>query len=206
MKSGLRAGSRSGLSLILGQEIIYLIMAVAVAAAIYFAMLVTPHMLPEKEPPIIVMRDTDGFTFATGSAEISPRFRKKIEDEVASKIRDFGGQYNADILEIIGHTDEIPLRTDNRAKGNLDRRLAPFLSGKSADLPIASDNVGLGMARAVAVARILKRSGLDKQFQIIPLSAGAFQRTDDSASTMQRAVADKARRRIVIRLRRKRRD
>jgi len=59
------------------------------------------------------------------------------------------------------------------------------------------------MARAIAVAHVLRESSLRDRFQIIPMSAGAFQRPNDTAALAGgTALPDRARRRIEIRVRR----
>lgn len=194
--------SRSTLHLQLGQEIIYLIMAIAIAVAFYMAVLQAKDDRPEIDPPIIVMREADGYYFATGSALLSPEFERRLRSEVIPRLEVTSRAYRATVIEVIGHTDEVPLREERRHGANLDRSLLPFLQDGVGE-PIAADNVGLGMARAIAVAHVLRESSLRDRFQIIPMSAGAFQRPNDTAALAGGdAVPDQARRRIEIRLRR----
>jgi flagellar motor protein MotB len=194
--------SRSTLHLQLGQEIIYLIMAVAVAAAFYMAVLRATDHRSQKDPPIIVMREADGYFFPTGSAILSTGFEQRLRREVVPRLAATGREYRATVIEVIGHTDEVPLRQSRRHETNLDRSLLPFLRDGSGE-PVAADNVGLGMARAIAVAHVLRESPLREEFQIIPMSAGAFQRPNDTAALMGgTAIPDQARRRIEIRVRR----
>ncbi len=195
------ARRRSMLHLQLGQEIIYLIMAIAIFAALYLAIQLTRDRRPEKDPPIILMREADGYSFPTGSALLSPEFERKLNEEVIPKVQETGTAYRATVIEVIGHTDQVPLKLVRRLEADLDKSLLPLLlTGKGE--PVAADNAGLGMARAVAVAHLLRKSPLGSRFQIIPLSAGPFQRPDDTAAVGGAAVADEARRRIEIRVRR----
>jgi hypothetical protein len=60
------------------------------------------------------------------------------------------------------------------------------------------------MARAVSVVVALKRLGLDRQFSIIPLSAGQAVDIGDTVPTGLEPADDRRRRRIEIRLRRTR--
>jgi flagellar motor protein MotB len=194
--------SRSTLHLQLGQEIIYLIMAIAVAAALYLAAQRAADRRNEIDPPIILMREADGYYFPSGSALLSSQFKQKLRTEVIPRLEATGRAYHATVIEVIGHTDEVPLRLDRRHEANLDRSLLPFLENGTGE-PLAADNVGLGMARAIAVAHVLRQSNLAQHFQIIPMSAGAFQRPDDTASLSGgTARADQERRRIEIRVRR----
>ena len=188
----------------LGQEIIYLIMAIAVAAVLYLAAVRAGDHRNDDDPPIILMREADGYFFSTGSALLTPEFEQRLRSEVIPRLVETGRTYGASVIEVIGHTDEIPLRQERRHSANLDRSLLPFLRDGTGE-PIAADNVGLGMARAIAVAHVLQQSHLRDSFQIIPMSAGAFQRPDDTAAlTGAPAAADRARRRIEIRIRRQR--
>jgi flagellar motor protein MotB len=199
----MKTGARSTLHLQLGQEVIYLLMGLAVCAALYFAALLKRDTADQRDPPIILMREADGFFFQAGSALLSPKFEKKLRDNVIPQVEKTGRKYRASVIEVIGHTDEVPLRLSRRAETNLDRSLSPFLLGTADREPIAADNVGLGMARAVSVARVLRASPLAASFQIMPLSAGPFQKNDDTAALGTDTPADmRQRRRIEIRLRR----
>jgi hypothetical protein len=96
------------------------------------------------------------------------------------------------------------MRVAGLGADNLDTALVPWFTGASAMTPTAHDNVGLGMARAVAVARALKAAGVDKGWTIVPLSAGPFLKPNDQVTDGKRKGADEAERRIEIRLRRPR--
>lgn len=196
----MKSGTRSTLHLQLGQEIIYLIMAIAVFAAM---ILFSRQSTIEREPPIILMREADGYSFDTGSAALSPDFQRKLAEQVIPQVSEIGDTFHATVIEVIGHTDEVPLKQSRRHVANLDQTLGEYLKDGTGE-PIAADNVGLGMARAVAVARVLRQSPLAQRFEIIPISAGAFQRPDDTAGGLgSGAVSEKDRRRIEIRVRRK---
>jgi flagellar motor protein MotB len=196
---------RSTLHLQLGQETIYLILAIAVFAAIMMASVIKKDREVEKDPPIITMNEANGYYFPTASAEITPQFRAKLVDEIVPLVASIGERADAEVVEVIGHTDEVPISRRLRGNANLDETLMAELSGNSKlDEPSqAADNAGLGMARAVAVARVLKASPALSRFQIFPISAGAFQRTDDTMATGADANDDQERRRIVIRMRRR---
>ena len=199
----MKTSHRSTLHLQLGQETVYLIMAIAVFAAVYMAVLLRRPNEPIKDPPIIVMKEADGYYFPTGSSSISPAFARKLTAQVLPRVREIGRQYNAGVVEVIGHTDEVPLRRISRFETNLDSALMPLLNGRSGSPPVAADNIGLGMARAVAVARLLRQQPDMEQFQIVPLSAGPFSQTNDTVSRGDDTIADRERRRIEIRVRRR---
>lgn len=193
--------SRSTLHLQLGQETIYLIMAIAVFAAVVFAAMLADRRRT-ADVPIIQMREADGFFFPNGSAALSEDFRRKLAAQIIPDVAETGRAYDARIVEVVGHTDQVPFDSRARRAANLDETLAPLLAGEQAMAAKAADNVGLGMARAVAVAAILRASDRLRGYEVIPLSAGPFQRPDDTASTGDQVVSQRERRRIVIRLRR----
>ena len=109
-------------------------------------------------------------------------------------------QFEFDIIEVVGHTDEMTL--NNRMGSNLDYSLIPFLWGQSVVLS-AKDNTGLGMARAAAVVRILlANKSVAKKFVLRPLSAGQTMLRNGKLSKGKATAGQKNRRRIEIRLRR----
>lgn len=197
--------SRSTLHLQLGQETIYLILGIAVFAAIIMASIIKKDRQVERDPPIITMKEANGYFFPTASAEITPEFREKLLQEIVPLVASIGKRADAEVVEVIGHTDEVPISVRRRANANLDETLMAELAGQNdPEKPIqAADNVGLGMARAVAVARVLRTAPALSRFQIFPISAGAFQRTDDTMTSGELARDDQERRRIVIRMRRR---
>ena len=196
--------SRSTLHLQLGQETIYLILAIAVFAAIMMAAVIKKDREIEKDPPIITMKEANGFYFPTASADVSPEFRHKLMSEIVPLVASIGKRAHAQVVEVIGHTDEVPMSARFRAEANLDETLMAQFSGRNdVDKAVqAADNAGLGMARAVAVARVLRSAPDLSGFQIFPMSAGAFERTDDSMTAGSDPRNDQERRRIVIRVRR----
>jgi flagellar motor protein MotB len=195
----LAKANRSTLHLQMGQETIYLLLTMAVFVALILAAYIAKQPKPYEDPPIITLSEAQGFFFSTGSAELSNKFRQQLSGPISQRVRSIADKYDAHTVEVIGHTDEVPL---GGAKSDLDLTLIPWFLGKRTREPVASDNIGLGMARAVAVARALRDSGLSKGFIVIPLSAGAAVRTDDTITDGASPQADEKRRRIEIRVRR----
>lgn len=157
-------------------------------------------------PPIITISDAEVYTFRSGSALLSSELRLKLRREIAPELHHLASQYGATIVEIIGHTDEVPVRTKARPSCNIDHDLLDVLNGNQdiGDL-YACDNVGLGMARAVAVVLVLQTLGFDKEsgFIIRPMSSGPATLIDESISPgSETPRSDPDRRRIEIRLRR----
>lgn len=198
-----RARSHSLLHMQMGQETIYLLLSVTLFSALVMAsyLLAVSRAQTPHDPPIVVLPETEGYYFAAGSATLSPGFEERLRRLVVPKVQEIGSRYDAKVIEVIGHTDEIPLHGHGLTPSNLDAVLVPMFTEGTAGEPVAADNAGLGMARAVAVARFLRTSGLGNRFSIVPLSAGSFLRTDDRPTTGGKPVADEARRRIEIRVR-----
>ena len=192
----------SSLHLQMGQETLYLLLTAAIFASVVLAARVIHERARYKEPPIITLPEAAGFTFPTGSAQITASFGERLRVKIVPELRMMSDKYNTRTIEVIGHTDEVPLGAAARRASNLDVSLLPTLLGQDAPPPIAADNPGLGMARAVAIARALKSAGIDEGFTIVPLSAGPFLRPDDSVTDGQVMIAENERRRIEIRLRR----
>jgi outer membrane protein OmpA-like peptidoglycan-associated protein len=150
-------------------------------------------------PPIINLSEAQGYFFATGKAEIDPDFENHLRTVIVPQLVQLTGQYGVGTIEVIGHTDEqrITQRTSN-----LDTFLLDTLhdtANVSALIP--ADNAGLGLARAVAVTRILAQDDRLRPYTILPLSAGQLITPSDRL-TAGGGGADKERRRIEIRLRR----
>jgi len=153
-------------------------------------------------PPLITISDAKFRTFKEASSEISPELSQFLSSTVAQLYR-LRAQYQANVIEVTGHTDEVKLGPSMRLC-NLDENLIDVLNGRKDIKALGPcDNVGLGIARATAVVSELRARGLGKDFVLLPLSAGPAIDTDE---TMARGghmqVPLPARRRIEIRLRR----
>jgi flagellar motor protein MotB len=158
--------------------------------------------VPQDQPQIITLREADGFSFNAGSADISPDFLAKLAREIVPKLTALSERYGAQIVEVIGHTDGTSIRDTLRVKANLDDSLGQYLDPTSAAALVPYDNVGLGISRAVSVARALRASGLPAKLDIQPFSAAYLISPDDHTNPAARRVGDATRRRIEIRIRR----
>ena len=198
-----KGSPRSTLHMQMGQETIYLLLAVTMFTTIILGgyLLAIIRAKPRENPPIIVLPEAQGFSFAAGSAALTPGFEERLRRSVIPRIRQIGQKYQASVIEVIGNTDAVP-RKAGGTRSNLDGVLVPLLLGKDTAAPEAVDNAGLGMARAVSVARFMRSAGL-RDFILVPLSAGPFLKPDDSMVTADDAAADESRRRIEVRLRRR---
>jgi len=148
-------------------------------------------------PPIITITEAQGYSFPTGSAAISLSFEELLRTRIASTLKKNVADYNADIIEVFGHTDEQP----KSGQSNLDGSLINAINGRIPILKLQSaDNVGLGMARAVAVVQVLSTCPELEGVTILPYSAG---QAINSIGALSAGVNenDPSRRRIEIRLR-----
>lgn len=151
-------------------------------------------------PPIITL-GSDEFRFKLNSAELSDDFRTRLQTDVAAQVTDLLKQYDVDVVEVVGHTDEQPIYSTQSS--TLDFEAIPALAGT---VPVSrlkpADNAGLGLARAIAVANALRSSGLPATVRIIPLSAAQLVIPGDVVSNGSDAANNRDRRRIEIRIRR----
>jgi glyoxylase-like metal-dependent hydrolase (beta-lactamase superfamily II)/outer membrane protein OmpA-like peptidoglycan-associated protein len=157
--------------------------------------------LPQDQPPIITLREADGFSFPPGSADVSPEFLARLPG-VVRKLAALSERYGAQIVEVIGHTDGTSIRDTLRVKANLDDALGQYLDPASTTALFPFDNVGLGISRSVSVARALRTSGLPPNLDIQPLSAAYLIAPNDRTDPADRRLGDASRRRIEIRIRR----
>ena len=150
-------------------------------------------------PPIIDLRETDGHYFKSGSAELSPGFRNALNGAILARILELAKEYDVDIIEVVGHTDEQPVGAH---QSNLDRDLLSVLTASTnIGSIVASDNAGLGLARAVSVVSVLRRQQSLARDTILPFSGAQLIDTNERLATSGLAVDIPARRRIEIRLR-----
>jgi len=150
-------------------------------------------------PPIINLIDAEGYSFPTGKAEISEPFAYKLKSEIKRTILDYLRDYEADVVEVVGHTDERPIS----GASNLDSALIMVFNGKTSAAQLAAaDNVGLGMARAAAVAQVLQSCEELAKVKILPYSGGQVIERGDRLATGTNSGDRDDRRRIEIRVRR----
>ena len=149
-------------------------------------------------PPIIRLDEADGYSFRTNSSEISPSFAGLLRQTVVPRILEISAQFDADTIEIVGHTDERPIA----GASTLDENLLPFLHGNP-DVPLAAaDNAGLGFARAAAVVRVLSESRGLADHYLTPLSGAQVLMRDGAIADGAQSGDRPRRRRIEIRMRR----
>lgn len=159
---------------------------------------------PDK-PVIITLPDEEGFRFDSGKSSIDEEFSellKKKLPELGREIKSSKSKRSDLILEVVGHTDSERIGTRHPFP-NLDDLPGKFYTGSL----FPYDNVGLGMTRAISVARELLRLSEEPAFsyligvEIIPLSAGPMVLPEGSRASGEEEVKDRSRRRIELRLR-----
>ena len=157
-----------------------------------------------KGPPIINLPEADDYSFETGRAILSFEFSNKLRTEIKDKILKNLIEYEADIIEVIGHTDEQAMRKTRQS--NLDQNTVKFIKGETDDPLKARDNAGLGLARAASVVKELKKLPELANYTILPYSAGQLILPNENLSTGDSFLAEDERRRIEIRVRRRKKE
>jgi flagellar motor protein MotB len=158
-----------------------------------------PRLGGHTWPPIINLSEANGYFFATGRAELTPDFEYGLRTSVARRLLEIASSYDVDVIEVIGHTDEQPVTS--RAS-NLDRNLPGVVLGETDPNSLQwGDNAGLGLARALAVVRVLSADPRLQAFRILPLSAAQLIDTDGTLTRWDYQGDVRERRRIEIRMR-----
>jgi flagellar motor protein MotB len=150
-------------------------------------------------PPIIRLSEADRYYFKTGRAELTPEFEIALRRSVIPSLLATAREYGVDVIEVVGHTDERPIIG---RPSNLDEELPRVLSGETGIETLRlADNAGLGLARALAVVKVLESDRRLAAYRILPLSGGQLIELDETRSRGTAFGDVEERRRIEIRLR-----
>jgi flagellar motor protein MotB len=149
-------------------------------------------------PPIINLSEADGYFFASGKADLAPEFDEKLHGSVTDALLAIAKDFDVDVIEVVGHTDEQPLEP---APSNLDREIPGYLRGRAISGLRPADNAGLGMMRALSVVTALESDPRLQRFRILPLSAAQLIDTQEHLTKGDNNSDVKERRRIEIRMR-----
>jgi hypothetical protein len=170
----------------------------------------------KDKPPIVPLKEADDYNFKIGGTQLSEEFKNKLRYKVLPKLETIFKDYDVNVIEIIGHTDEVPVQS-KIIKSNLDKHIKSVLYGNKPieDLDYVS-NVELGLIRALSVKLFLqkiisKRSSTklsNVEFRIY--SAGQLVLPDEYSTSQarlpyeystknMRTKRDEARRRIELR-------
>ena len=149
-------------------------------------------------PPFISLSEAGGFYFDSGKATLRPEFERSLRRQIIPMLAKSLGEYDVDVIEVIGHTDEVPMSGPSNLDGNL-------IAASASRFPISglrsTDNAGLAMARAVAVVRILRADPTLARTTILPMSGAQMIVPVDRMANGSAKGDDQKRRRIEIRLR-----
>ncbi len=157
-----------------------------------------------KWPPIISLSEARNYSFEVGSATLAPQFKQALKGKIAEQILALLNEFDADIIEVIGHTDQQPMSSTRTT--NLDKIPLSFLTS-NLDLTLnARDNAGLGYSRALSVIKELKKVSSLQKYTILPYSAAQMITPDEELNTGINDYDRSLLRRIEIRVRRKQKD
>lgn len=166
-----------------------------------------PELAPDPKeegnnwPPIISLSEAKDYSFNVGSATLAPRFKDAITGSIADQILQILKGYDADVIEVIGHTDPQPMRDDRIT--NLDDNSVDFLNSNRDISLRAKDNAGLGYARALSVTKELMKVPSLREYTILPYSAAQMITPNEELQSGSSKFDGKQLRRIEIRVRRK---
>ena len=153
----------------------------------------------KSAPPTVVIQDSGGYQFDSGSAKLPKNLKNYITMDLVDRIERVSQQRNLYVVEIIGHTDG----QVNFGNGNLDRLLEEVAQGKqSVDSLKPGSNADLGLMRALEVVKQLQsvqeQTGRLEGVQFHAYSAAQIQLPTGEFSSANREP-DPSRRRIEIR-------
>jgi flagellar motor protein MotB len=150
-------------------------------------------------PPFFSLSEAGGYYFDSGKATLRPAFERNLAEQIIPLLKKNIKDYGVDVVEVIGHTDEVPMVGNS----NLDRQIIQASANR---FPIggltSTDNAGLALARSVAVVRVLRADPRLVGVTILPLSGGQMIVPVDRVADGSAKGGDQRRRRIEIRLRR----
>ena len=153
-------------------------------------------------PPIISLPDAENFSFEVGSAKLTDGFKVQLRSNIADQILETLQQYDADVIEVIGHTDLQRMRQGIYTT-NLDAEALRFFTSENDFTLSAKDNAGLGYARALSVTKQLKNIPELKDYTILPYSGAQLISPDETINLDPDQFDSSQLRRIEIRVRRK---
>ena len=149
-------------------------------------------------PPFFSLSEAGGYFFDSGKATLRTEFERNLKSQVIPMLARSVEDYDVDVVEVIGHTDEVPMS----GRSNLDSALIQASIGR---VPVgalrSTDNAGLAMARAVAVVHLLRADPQLRRVSILPLSGAQMIVPVDHVADGTAGSDDQRRRRIEIRLR-----
>ena len=154
-------------------------------------------------PPIISLPEAENYSFKLGSTQLTESFKGQLSNEIVNQILQTLAEYDADLIEVIGHTDLQPM---SMAKvSNLDKSALKYFETADKVSLRARDNAGLGYARALSVTKHLLQTPELKDYTILPYSAAQMVTPNHTITTKDDKFDSSQLRRIEIRVRRQNR-
>jgi flagellar motor protein MotB len=185
-------------------EIFFVLFLIIILAAIILWPKPAPEVTPPKKPPIITLPEASGYTFKSGSAELSGEFQEKLLTDIIPGLKVISDSFHVDVIEVIGHTDGQIVGIAPE-KGNIDEQLED--AANSSDTTAISglvpqSNADLGLMRALAIIKFIENKSPEwiqsRRIRFRPYSAAQLLLPDGQISKVDR-IPDAKRRRIEIR-------
>jgi len=154
-------------------------------------------------PPIISLPEAENYSFKLGSAQLTESFKGQLSNEIVNQILRTLSEYDADLIEVIGHTDLQPMSMARVT--NLDKSALEYFETADKVSLRARDNAGLGYARALSVTKHLLQTPELKDYTILPYSAAQMVTPNHTITTKDDNFDSSQLRRIEIRVRRQNR-
>ena len=82
---------------------------------------------PHDQPPIIVLSESQGYSFPSGRADLSPAFQTRLRTDIIPKLKRTIADYQCDVVEVVGHTDSQPVAS----RSITDADLLAFVGGQN---------------------------------------------------------------------------
>jgi hypothetical protein len=113
---------------------------------------VEPLPPPPQRPPILNLTEREGFRFGTGSYVISEQFLAKLRAVIAPEILQLGKDYNANVVEVVGHTDSVPVRSPTSSLDRTDNvpvTNSSSPSGRTDSVPVPNSTSPVGRTDSI---------------------------------------------------------
>jgi flagellar motor protein MotB len=158
----------------------------------------TVQYLRDKPPIIKLSELEEEFSFSTGDAKLSQKFKEELLNNTIPKLVEIKNKYGVDVLEVIGHTDGEAIQRNKNS--NLDTELENAVRYRNISNLRYGSNADLGLMRALAVAFFLQERPELSEVQFRVYSAAQLILTNGKlADDALDRFPDKARRRIELR-------
>lgn len=140
----------------------------------------------KKFPNQITIPNTGKYAFSFGTAILTPDLSQFIQGEVVTKIKQAfnDSEIKINVIEVIGHTDAVPVN----GSSNLDQRLNKVANNPNSGVNIlrAGSNTDLGLMRALSVVKALEQN---KELMQFFKEQGLIENTQDNRKTIFRAYS-----------------